>query len=190
MTNAYSDNLNNYNGPKGNLADFRHASRMFVENNFALAPKFKFLYHVFFSLDPSVANIIPSLVQKYTTEIGLLVKSAELPKFAASIETKNKYNRKKHVQTNIRRIMLPTKMYRVILYWLVGCEVCEDGVWVAMDLRESIIDAFSLVCFSSFAKVVFISISILYQSNAPECQSHHKFNRIEFHLNLKMAKLD
>ena len=101
MTNAYSDNLNNYNGPKGNLADFRHASRMFVENNFALAPKFKFLYHVFFSLDPSVANIIPSLVQKYTTEIGLLVKSAELPKFAASIETKNKYNRKKHVQTNI-----------------------------------------------------------------------------------------
>lgn len=101
MTNAYSDNLNNYNGPKGNLADFRHASRLFVENNFSLAPKFKFLYHVFFSLDPSVANIIPSLVQKYTTEIGLLVKSADLPKFSASIETKNKYNRKKHVQTNI-----------------------------------------------------------------------------------------
>lgn len=101
MANAYSDNLNNYNGPKGNLADFRHASRLFVENNFALAPKFKFLYHVFFSLDSSVGDIIPSLVQKYTTEIGLLVKSAELPKFSANIETKNKYNRKKHVHTNI-----------------------------------------------------------------------------------------
>lgn len=99
--NSYSDNLFKLLGPKGDLADFRHASRLFVENNFALAPKFKFLYHVFFSLDPSVGDLIPSLTQKYTTEIGLLVKSAALPKYSAQIETKNMYNRKKNVQTNI-----------------------------------------------------------------------------------------
>ena len=30
--------------PKGNLADFAHASRLYVDDSFRLAPKQKFLY--------------------------------------------------------------------------------------------------------------------------------------------------
>lgn len=102
MANLYSDNLNSGTGPKGNLGDFQHAARLFLANNYKLAPKNKFLYHVYFSINRDVAAINPGLIQKYSTEIGMLVKSADLPKYTAQIETKNKYNRKKHVQTNIQ----------------------------------------------------------------------------------------
>ena len=38
--------------PKGNLGDPRHASRMFVDDAFARAPRTKFLFHVFFEKFP------------------------------------------------------------------------------------------------------------------------------------------
>jgi|TARA_B110000263_G_scaffold249525_1_gene267406 hypothetical protein len=88
--------------PKGNLGDYAHASRLFVTENQKLAPHQKFLYHCFFQMDPSAASVLPELKSKHELEIGMLVKSAELPKFSADIETKNKYNRKKNVQTAIK----------------------------------------------------------------------------------------
>lgn len=102
MNNSYSDNLAATQGPKGNLGDYSHASRLFVNDNLKFTPKTKFLYHCFFALDPSVGNVISALTQKYGVEIGLLVKSADLPKFTANVETKNQYNRKKNVQTGIQ----------------------------------------------------------------------------------------
>ena len=88
--------------PKGNLGDYAHASRLFVTENQKLAPHTKFLYHCFFQMDPAAASILPDLKAKHELEIGMLVKSAELPKFSADVETKNKYNRKKNVQTAIK----------------------------------------------------------------------------------------
>ena len=44
--------------PKGNLGDFRHAARTFVDDNFRLAPKSKFLFHVFFKIN---TNALKSL---------------------------------------------------------------------------------------------------------------------------------
>tara|TARA_B110000503_G_scaffold52282_1_gene84128 strand:+ start:5076 stop:6290 length:1215 start_codon:yes stop_codon:yes gene_type:complete len=102
MNNSYSDNLAAANGPKGNLGDYSHASKLFVNNNLKFTPKTKFLYHCFFALDPSVGNVISALTQKYGVEIGLLVKAADLPKFTANVETKNQYNRKKNIQTGIQ----------------------------------------------------------------------------------------
>ena len=87
--------------PKGNLADFQHASRTFVNDAHRLAPKQKFLYHVAFTLDPIARSILPDLVDKHGLEIGLLVKSADLPKYSAQVETKKKYNRNKNIQTSI-----------------------------------------------------------------------------------------
>ena len=101
MNNSYSDNLASSQGPKGNLGDYTHASKLFVNNNLKFAPKSKFLYHCYFGLDPSVGNVISALTQKYGVEIGLLVKSADLPKYQATVETKNQYNRKKNMQTGI-----------------------------------------------------------------------------------------
>ena len=88
-------------GPKGNLGDFRHASKTFVTDAFRLAPKTKFLYHVFFEINDQPASILPELKQRHNREIGLLVKSADLPKYTATVDTKKKYNRIKNVQTSI-----------------------------------------------------------------------------------------
>jgi hypothetical protein len=99
-TNAYSDNLN-ANRDSVTLRDYNHAQRLYLNNNLKFTPKTKFLYHTFFALDPSVGDIVQSLTEKYGIEIGMLVKSADLPKFTANVETKNKYNRKKNIQTNI-----------------------------------------------------------------------------------------
>ena len=99
-TNAYSDNLN-AKRDSVTLRDYNHAQRLYLNNNLKFTPKTKFLYHTFFALDPSVGDIVKSLTEKYGIEIGMLVKSADLPKFTANVETKNKYNRKKNIQTNI-----------------------------------------------------------------------------------------
>ena len=38
--------------PKGNMADFQHAARLYVDDTFRLAPKTKFLYYVVFNINP------------------------------------------------------------------------------------------------------------------------------------------
>lgn len=104
-----SDYLNNFLdnfvdgllNPKGNLGDFRHASRTFAKNTYRLAPKFKFLYHVFFDISDDGKKILPQWDIRHRAESGLLVKSAQLPGFIANIETKKKYNRVKHTQTKL-----------------------------------------------------------------------------------------
>ena len=86
--------------PKGNLGDFQHAARLFVDNDLRLAPKQKFLYHVSFNIN---TNALKSLNFKYQhqNEINMLVKTAELPKFTVQTETLNQYNRKKVVQVKL-----------------------------------------------------------------------------------------
>lgn len=100
--NAFFDNLlNGIFGPKGNMADWQHARRTYIDDNMRLLPKNKFLYHVYIKLDPVARSVLP-ILDKYNLEIGLLVKSADLPKFSATVETRNKYNRKKNIQTSIQ----------------------------------------------------------------------------------------
>jgi hypothetical protein len=79
------------------LRDYQHASRLFVDDNFRLAPKSKFLFHVSFSINSAALKSI-DLVQRHRNEINMLVKSADLPKFTLATETMNQYNRKKVVQ--------------------------------------------------------------------------------------------
>lgn len=99
--NGFLDNLaDGILGPKGNLADWQHADRLYINSNQKHAPKVKFLYHVTFYLTNEAQSVIPEVAQ-YSNVIGMLVKSADLPKFTAEVETKNKYNRKKHFQTRI-----------------------------------------------------------------------------------------
>jgi hypothetical protein len=87
--------------PKGNLGDWKHASRVFNENSFALAPKTKFSYHVFFEFNQNAIAMAPQFAEKHKLEAGLLVKSADLPKFNIETDIKNQYNRKKIVYKNI-----------------------------------------------------------------------------------------
>jgi len=83
--------------PKGQLGDWQHASRTFVDDNFRLAPKAKFLYHVYFDINKGALRDT-SLKDRHQFEIGLLVKGVDLPKFTVRTATLNQYNRKKVVQ--------------------------------------------------------------------------------------------
>jgi hypothetical protein len=80
-----------------NLRDQEHAARLFSDNQFALAPKQKFSFHVFFSINLGALSTI-DLVQKYGSNLGMLVKSVDLPNYSVETEMLNQYNRKKVVQ--------------------------------------------------------------------------------------------
>jgi hypothetical protein len=82
--------------PKGDMGNWRHATRLFVDNTYALAPRHKFSYYVRIELDPTALRA-PQFKAKHADEIGLLVKTADLPKFTIDQVTKNQYNRKKIV---------------------------------------------------------------------------------------------
>jgi hypothetical protein len=97
MTNKFNRYLtNDPTGPKGVLANFQHATDVFVENYYRLAPKYKFLFYAYIEFDNSVAS-----VSKLSPEISLLVKTTGLPSFTYDSVTKNKYNRKKIVYKGI-----------------------------------------------------------------------------------------
>jgi hypothetical protein len=81
-----------------NLKDYQHAARLFVDDQFRLLPKTKFLYHVSFSINEAALKSI-DLVQRHRNEINMLVKSVDLPNFTITTETLNQYNRKKNVVT-------------------------------------------------------------------------------------------
>jgi len=77
------------------LRDYRHANKIFGTSSFALAPKFKFLFHTVFEINPSVYN--PST----TTNFSVLVKTIKLPSFQIKTQEYNQYNRKRIIQTKI-----------------------------------------------------------------------------------------
>lgn len=89
---------NGFLRPKGQMGDWQHAARVFGDDNYALAPKAKFLYHVYFDINSS-AVLLPQLKQRHRDQIGLLVKSVDLPRFNIRTQTLNQYNRKKVIQT-------------------------------------------------------------------------------------------
>jgi len=78
------------------LRDYTHASKTFKPGFYANAPKFKFLFHVYFEINPEAQ---PRTSQ---TNFGLLVKSVKLPNFSFDTHQLNQYNRKRIVQTKIK----------------------------------------------------------------------------------------
>lgn len=102
MANKFIKFLNNLpGGPKGNVGDFQHAARIFVDNNFRLAPRHKFLYYVYFEIDAAAHQAAGFSAAKGDKEMSFLVKTAELPKLNFDSVTKNQYNRKKIVYKQI-----------------------------------------------------------------------------------------
>lgn len=85
-------------GAGDTIKDYRHASRLFVDNNFALTPKAGWLFHVFFDLDPSLTRVN----RDRNLEAGMLVKGVDLPKFTVDTKTYNSYNRVNIVQNKIK----------------------------------------------------------------------------------------
>lgn len=97
------DNLGNTNGPKGILGDFTHASELYRRNNYRLAPKTKFLYHVVVNVNSVALAQLGGTVANNLgkREFNLLAQTVDLPTFTADLETKHQYNRKRIIQTKI-----------------------------------------------------------------------------------------
>lgn len=76
------------------LRDYTHASKTFRTNTYENAPKFKFLFHVYFDINPEVYS-------REGSNFSILVKSVKLPSFNFNVATMNQYNRKRLVQSKI-----------------------------------------------------------------------------------------
>lgn len=85
--------------PKGLLSNWRHATHLFVDDNYRLTPRSRFLFYVKFTMDKNAIRA-PAFTNKHTEEVGMLVKSSDLPKMNFSTVTKNQYNRKKILYTD------------------------------------------------------------------------------------------
>lgn len=82
------------------LRDYTHASKTFRTNAYGYAPKFKFLFHVYFDINEQYING----ASQWPTDrnFGLAVKSIQLPKYTVDVATLNQYNRKRLVQTKLK----------------------------------------------------------------------------------------
>jgi len=79
------------------LRDQQHAAKLFNADQFRLAPKHKFLFHVSFGINIGALQNA-QLVQRYGQEINMMVKNIDLPSFTIQTAKLNQYNRKKVVQ--------------------------------------------------------------------------------------------
>ena len=79
------------------LKDYSHASKLMRPNGLSLAPKQKFLFHVYFNTSDN-KNFFKS---DDTGLVGALVKSIQLPTFRLDTEEYIQYNRKRLVHNKI-----------------------------------------------------------------------------------------
>jgi hypothetical protein len=82
------------------LRDYTHASKTFRTDSYAYAPKYKFLFHVYFDINKDFISAFSQL--PVDQNFGLAVKNISLPKYNFELTTMNQYNRKRIVQTKIK----------------------------------------------------------------------------------------
>ena len=96
---SINDFLTGFQDNLPGMKDFRHASRLYIDNNFKLAPKNKFLFHVVFNTDETLFyNGFNSAERR---QLNMLVKSADLPRYGMNLEEKVQYNKKMYAATRI-----------------------------------------------------------------------------------------
>lgn len=84
------------------LRGYDHANRVFTPNGYELKPRFKFLFHVAFTINTAqIPALRGALGLTDISNISLLVKTVDLPKYTIATETLNQYNRKRVIQTKI-----------------------------------------------------------------------------------------
>lgn len=86
------------NGKTTNIRSYQHASRIFVDANYRLSPKYGFLFYVEFDFNPLITNVSNTQAQ----ELGMIVKNVNLPKFTMDVKAHNAYNRVNLVQNKIK----------------------------------------------------------------------------------------
>ena len=82
------------------MKDYRHASRLYLDDNFKLLPKQKFLFHVVFNTDENLFR--NGFSHHESLQLNMLVKSCDLPKYGMNVEEKIQYNKKMYAATRIQ----------------------------------------------------------------------------------------
>jgi hypothetical protein len=95
MSGFFQDVLSGFFG-NDYLRDYTHAAKTFRSNSYQNAPKYKFLFHTYFNINPEA---YPAGVN---TNYSILVKDVKLPSFGFNTVQLNQYNRKRIVQTKLR----------------------------------------------------------------------------------------
>ena len=80
---AFTSNKNLISDPFVTLKDYQHAADLFNVDQFRLAPKFNFLFHVAFSINKAALKNT-NLVQRYGNEINMLVKDRKSTRLNSS----------------------------------------------------------------------------------------------------------
>ena len=80
------------------LRDYTHAAKTFRTNAYQYAPRLKFLFHVYFEINPAAYAVGLST----GTNFGLAVKTIKLPSYSFDTHVMNQYNRKRIIQTKIK----------------------------------------------------------------------------------------
>jgi len=112
MSNAFTNFLSQVGdgllGKGGaTMKDYQHADRLYIQNNYARAPKVGFLYFVNFNINEHAVSaadptgMFSKWFKKHGRDTGLLVKEVDQPKFTIQQETLNQYNRKTLIQTKM-----------------------------------------------------------------------------------------
>lgn len=111
MSNAFTQFLSGFAGGlfgnDGYLRDYKHAARLYQDNYYGMAPKAGWTYFVEIGLNPKLhdktifATLDDSWYKRSRGKLGLLAKSADLPRFSVATETLNQYNKKTVVQSKI-----------------------------------------------------------------------------------------
>ena len=83
------------------MKDYQHASRLYIDNNFKLMPKQKFLFHVVFNTDENLFSEGKGFNPSERYQLNMLVKACDLPKYNMSMEEKTQYNKKMYTATRI-----------------------------------------------------------------------------------------
>jgi len=87
------------NGQPG-MKDFRHASRLYIDDNYRLMPKQKFMFHVMIQTDESM--FVSPYNPQEDVQLDMLVKSCDLPRYGMNLEELVQYNKKAYVATRIQ----------------------------------------------------------------------------------------
>lgn len=86
--------------PRGMPSDYKHATRLFIDDTFKLSPRTKFNYYVRFRVNKQA--IKPLNFDTKINDVGYLVKNLTLPSYQFDSVTKNQYNRKKIIYKQIQ----------------------------------------------------------------------------------------
>ena len=91
--------VNGLTNPKGLVGNYQHATRLFLDNSYRLAPRTKFNFYVRFEVNPTALKS-QTFKNRHVEEVGYLIKTTSLPSYNFETETLNQYNRKKIYYSN------------------------------------------------------------------------------------------